>query len=55
LQVLTRFLTSCPALYFFAAHAVVRGPAWRTRAVLAYCALWAWLGVALFPNFYPWT
>ena len=53
-QVLTRFLTSCPALYMYLAHLVQSGSR-AGRAALAFCVCWAWLGLVLFPNFYPWT
>ena len=54
-QVVTRFVFSCPALYWVAAALVMRGSE-RTRWILlAYCTLWGAVGCTLFANFYPWT
>lgn len=55
MQVATRFLTSCPALYWFAAAQMQAKLALKARVILLYCLAWAWLGLVLFPNFYPWT
>ena len=60
MQVTTRFLTTCMALYWYMAHLVLgRGGAGRStvagKLVLVYCTVFAWVGVVLFPNFYPWT
>ena len=55
LQVLTRFLTSCPALPLFMARNVVYGSTVTSRLTLAYCATWLILGLIMFTNFYPWT
>ena len=56
-QVMTRFLTSCPALYIYAAHVFEsrQQRTWPAAVLLLYCTLWAWAGLVLFPNFHPWT
>mmetsp|Transcript_643 Transcript_643/g.1877 ORF Transcript_643/g.1877 Transcript_643/m.1877 type:complete len:427 (+) Transcript_643:157-1437(+) len=51
-QVSTRLLSSCPALYWWAASLCVRG---HSRAVWTYFLSYAALGLVLFPQFYPWT
>lgn len=53
-QVSTRFLAACPALYWHAAALASRGgrPA---AALVAYHLAYAALGCALFSSFYPWT
>jgi hypothetical protein len=54
-QVLTRFLTSSPALYWYMAELVLRGHSAVGKAVVTYASVWSWIGLVLFPNFYPWT
>lgn len=56
-QVTTRFLTTCMALYWYMAYLVLRcntSPL-PGKLVLVYCTVFAWIGLVLFPNFYPWT
>ena len=53
-QVATRFLSACPALYWYAAH--VGGSRPRLgRLLWAYFLLYATAGTVLHFNFYPWT
>jgi len=54
LQVSTRFLSTCPPWYWWAAHLVLQGRR-RSAWIWAYCWLYMALGAALFPNFMPWT
>jgi hypothetical protein len=54
-QVLTRFLTSSPVMYWYMAELVLHGPPRVGNAVVAYVSVWSWTGLVLFPNFYPWT
>ena len=53
-QVATRFLSVCPALYWFCA---VKGAEHRAfaRAIVVYSLAWGMLGSLMFTNFYPWT
>lgn len=53
-QVTTRFLACCPALYWYMAEVLQRDRL-VGRLILLYCLVWAWVGMVLFPNFYPWT
>jgi hypothetical protein len=45
------------ALYWYMAELVLckTGYAVPGKLVLMYCTVFAWVGVVLFPNFYPWT
>ncbi|KAJ1998917.1 ER membrane glycoprotein subunit of the GPI transamidase complex-like protein [Coemansia thaxteri] len=54
-QVVTRFFSSVPAVFWFAAHAVADrgGAAWRRRAVAGFFVAYGLAGVALFSNFFP--
>ena len=54
IQVATRFLSHCPALYWFVGSMFLKQDAKR-YVVLAYFVFYAFLGGALFSNFYPWT
>lgn len=51
-QVVTRFVSSCPALHWYLADLWVRK---QPRALWLYCFTYCLLGCLLFPNFYPWT
>lgn len=57
-QMTTRLLlAACPAVYWYAADQVL-SPAVREttkRRMWAWWAVWGSLGIALHPNFYPWT
>lgn len=65
IQVLTRFLASCPPLYWYMAellappraakqNQVYTSSIWQ-RAIPGYIVLFVLVGPALFGNFYPWT
>ena len=47
-QVLTRFVSACPAFYW----AIARS---NSKAVTAYGVIYTTLGSILFPLFLPWT
>lgn len=53
-QVATRFLSSCPPLYWFGARLVAEG-GFTARLWVAYSVAYAVAGTALFATFYPWT
>ncbi|KAJ2800144.1 ER membrane glycoprotein subunit of the GPI transamidase complex-like protein [Coemansia guatemalensis] len=52
-QVITRFFSGVPAVFWFAAHAVADGGRWQRRAVAGYFAAYGLAGVVLFSNFFP--
>ena len=54
-QVATRFLSVCPALYWFAVDEGRRRGAGVQRWICIYCITFALLGTLMFPTFYPWT
>ncbi|GAB4818500.1 hypothetical protein N2152v2_005546 [Parachlorella kessleri] len=63
-HVATRFLATCPALYWYLAHYIngsAPGSDDGARGKARGCWVWAWfgtyivLGCLLFPNHYPWT
>jgi hypothetical protein len=51
MQVATRFLASCPALYW----SVAAAPRRRRAAFVCYAVVYTGVGALLFSNFYPWT
>eukprot|EP01012_Entosiphon_sulcatum_P023613 TRINITY_DN28708_c0_g1_i2.p1 TRINITY_DN28708_c0_g1~~TRINITY_DN28708_c0_g1_i2.p1 ORF type:complete len:399 (-),score=41.66 TRINITY_DN28708_c0_g1_i2:30-1226(-) len=53
-QVATRFLIPCPALYWAAAREVQAGGL-RGKLVIFYFVFWGLLGCLMFTNFFPWT
>lgn len=53
-QVATRFLSSCPCLYWYGAHLCRRSGRWRLL-IWGYCLCYMLLGALMFTNFYPWT
>ena len=53
-QVSTRFLAACPALYWHAAAVAARGGR-AARALVGYHVAYAAVGSVLFSAFYPWT
>eukprot|EP00892_Ulva_mutabilis_P012175 jgi/Ulvmu1/932/UM102_0015.1 len=55
IQVVTRFVTTCLALYWYMAEVLTRKQGIQGKLVLVHCTVWAWAGLVLFPNFYPWT
>ncbi len=55
-QVLTRFLSSSPLLYWLAARELKNSSAtWARRFHLPFCLAYAALGAVLFPTHMPWT
>lgn len=60
-NVATRFLSSSPALYWYAAGLVAGDGGGGHRWVWTREGVWLWalasaaLGALLFPNFFPWT
>ncbi|KAJ2797637.1 ER membrane glycoprotein subunit of the GPI transamidase complex-like protein [Coemansia furcata] len=52
-QVVTRFFSSVPAVFWFAAHAVANGDQWQRRMVVGYFVAYGLAGVILFCNFFP--
>ena len=45
------------ALYWYMAELVLcsGGTTVAGKLVLVYCTVFSWVGIVLFPNFYPWT
>ena len=54
-QVATRLLSACPALYWYLAHLTGTGPRWAGRLVWVWSLGYAAVGTVLFVSFYPWT
>jgi hypothetical protein len=52
MQVATRFVATCPALYWHAANMLREG---YGVGVWAFFLAYTGLGLLLFCNFYPWT
>ncbi|KAJ2263954.1 ER membrane glycoprotein subunit of the GPI transamidase complex-like protein [Coemansia sp. RSA 376] len=52
-QVVTRFFSSVPIMFWFAAHAVTSGNWWQQRMVVGYFVAYGLAGVVLFSNFFP--
>eukprot|EP01023_Acetabularia_acetabulum_P023510 TRINITY_DN22963_c0_g3_i1.p1 TRINITY_DN22963_c0_g3~~TRINITY_DN22963_c0_g3_i1.p1 ORF type:complete len:301 (-),score=17.58 TRINITY_DN22963_c0_g3_i1:91-993(-) len=54
IQVVTRFLSSCPLLYWYLGSQVHKGDT-AAQLIWTYCWCYSLLGILLFSNFYPWT
>ncbi|KAJ2054947.1 ER membrane glycoprotein subunit of the GPI transamidase complex-like protein [Coemansia sp. S146] len=52
-QVVTRFFSSVPVMFWFAAHAVAGGSWWQQRTVIGYFVAYGLAGVVLFSSFFP--
>ncbi|PIA18221.1 mannosyltransferase [Coemansia reversa NRRL 1564] len=52
-QVITRFFSGVPVVFWFAAHAVGNGGRWQRWAVVGYFAAYGLAGAVLFSNFFP--
>ncbi|KAI8615961.1 GPI mannosyltransferase 2 [Chytriomyces sp. MP71] len=52
-QVIARFFTSMPCVYWYLAHVVSRGEVWRRRLVLGWFLGYGAVSVVLFTLFYP--
>ena len=52
----TRFLSTCPPIYWFASTLLLRNPrSWASYGLWVWCFSYSLIGCLLWPNFYPWT
>mmetsp|Transcript_3869 Transcript_3869/g.5199 ORF Transcript_3869/g.5199 Transcript_3869/m.5199 type:complete len:282 (-) Transcript_3869:56-901(-) len=54
-QVLTRFVSACPPLYWYAAICHTRFPHGEGKVIVGYFLAYATIGSAMFTCYYPWT
>ena len=55
-QTLTRFFSSCPTIYWFAATKFATEKTnWTANIILFYFLAYFVIGSLMFTNFYPWT